>query len=133
MAKMHYLFLFLLVLAGSLTSCAVSQDEMQALDRAVRSYERAFRWGEYATARAFHKSDPQLSDLERRRLSQYRITAFNTLRFSVNDPHHAEAMVEIRYYRNDRPVIKQITHRFRWQRDKDSDIWYITSAFPKIR
>ena len=73
------LFKLVLVSAvlGSLFSCSISPDPMRTLDSSTSSYERAVRWGEFTRAKSFHKNEPTLSDLERRRLKLYRVTGYS--------------------------------------------------------
>lgn len=122
----------LVVLSSLLFSCS-TMDEMQALDASVRAYERAIRWGDFAKAKSFHKNNPQLSDLERRRLKFYRITSYSVIRNETSNDKNSLSMVEIKYYKNDRPVIKTLSVKQHWKRDKGSDIWYIETDFPNFR
>ena len=46
---------------------------------------------------------------------------------------NAYMLVEIKYYKNDRPVIKTITVRQHWKWEEKSEIWYIDTPFPKFR
>jgi len=117
----------------SLFSCSISPDAMQVLDSSTRSYERAIRWGEFTRAKSFHKSAPVLSDLERRRLKLYRVTGYSVLQNNTIDRYNAHLLVEIKYIRNDRQVIKSFTVKQNWKREKDSTVWYISTPFPKFR
>jgi len=125
-------FTFLAVLFSSLFSCA-STNELDALDKSTRSYERAIRWGEFARAKAFHKSDPVLQDIERRRLKFYRVTGYNTVSHQTPDINNSYVLVEVKYYKNDRPVIKSFTMKQHWKRDEGTEIWYLDTPFPKFK
>lgn len=133
MVKQLVKVLLVFTLSTSLLSCAVSPDEMMLLDRSVSSYERAIRWGDFSRAKSFHKSAPSLSDLERRRLKLYRVSGYSTLRNDTPDRNNSYLFVEIKYYKNDRPVIKTISVKQHWKRDKGSKTWYLNSPFPKLR
>jgi hypothetical protein len=117
----------------SLFSCSLSPDAMETLDKSTRSYERAIRWGEFTRAKSFHKNTPILSDLERRRLKFYRVTGYSVLQNNTTDRYNAHLLVEIKYIRNDRQVIKSLTVKQNWKREKDSKVWYLTTPFPKFR
>lgn len=129
--------LFKLVLVftifSSLFSCSLSPDAMVTLDKSIMSYERAVRWGEFTRAKSFHKDAPTLSDLERRRLKLYKVTAYKTLQNDTPNRHNAYLLVEIKYYKNDRPVIKSMTVKQHWKREAESEIWYLDTPFPKFR
>ena len=133
MVKRLVKLILIFTISTSLFSCAISPDEMELLDTSVRSYERAIRWGEFGRAKSFHKSDPALSDIERRRLKLYRVTDYATLQNDTPDRHNSYLFVEIKYYKNDHPVIKSITVKQHWKRDKEGKIWYLDSAFPKFK
>lgn len=117
----------------SLLSCSLSPDEMVLLDRSIRSYEKAIRWGDFTRAKSFHKNASMLSDLERRRLKFYRVTGYSILQNNTPDRNNSHLLVEIKYYKNDRPVIKTFTINQYWKREEGSKIWYLDSPFPKFR
>lgn len=125
-------FVLLAALFSSLFSCA-STSELDALDKSTRSYERAIRWGEFARAKAFHKGDPVLHDIERRRLKYYRVTGYNTVSHQTPDINNSYVFVEVKYYKNDRPVIKSLTMKQHWKRDEGTKIWYLDTPFPKFK
>ena len=129
--------LFKLILAFSilslLSSCAMSPDAMETLDSSVRSYERAIRWGDFTRAKSFHKNAPILSNFERRRMKFYRVTDYSVLRHDTPDKYNSLLLVEVKYYKNDLPVIKTISAKQHWKREKESKVWYLDSPFPKFR
>ena len=131
--KLFLKFTLLITILSSVFSCAVSPGPMKLLDNTVRSYDRAIRWGEFARAKSFHKDAPTLTDLERRRLKLYRVTDYTVLQNDAPDEYNAYLVVEIKYYKNDRPVIKSVVAKQHWKREKESKIWYLNSAFPKFR
>lgn len=123
----------LLVLIGTFSACAVSPDEMELLDKSTRSYERAIRWGEFARAKSFHKKSPVLPDFERRRMKNYRVTNYTVLQNDTPNKFNSYLLVEIKFYKNDRPVIKSITVKQHWKRDEGSQLWYLDSEFPVFK
>lgn len=133
MAKRLFKFIFIFAISSSLFSCAISPDEMQLLDSTVMSYERAIRWGEFRRAKSFHKNASELSDIERRRLKLYRVTGYSTLQTQTPDTHNSYVLVEIKYLKIDRQVVKSIVAKQHWKRDKEGKIWYLDSPFPKFR
>jgi len=124
---------FVFTIFSSLFSCSLSPDAMVVLDNSINSYERAIRWGEFSRAKSFHKSAPMLSDLERRRLKFYRVTDYQTLQNDTPNEHNAFMYVEIKYYKNDRPVIKSMTVKQHWKRLEKSEVWYLDSPFPDFK
>ena len=122
----------LIIVSTGLFACSTT-DEIELLDLQTMSYERAVRWGEFARAKSFHKDAPLLSDLERRRLKNYRVTNYSILNTRTPDPHNSYLITEIKYYKNDRPVVKSITVKQHWKREKESEVWYLNSSFPKFK
>ena len=133
MVKPLFKLILVFTIFISLFSCSVTPDPMQLLDKSVNSYERAIRWGEFVRAKSFHKNAPSMSDLERRRMKFYRVTGYTTLQNDTPNTHNSFLVVEIKYYKNDRPVIKTLTVKQHWKRDKEGKIWYLDSSFPKFR
>ena len=115
-----------------LFSCTTT-NEIELLELQTMSYERSIRWGEFARAKSFHKDEPLLTDLERRRLKNYRVTDYTILQTRTPDPNNSYLIVEIKYYKNDRPVIKSFTVKQHWERKADGEVWYISSPFPKFK
>jgi hypothetical protein len=133
MVKLLAKFFLLLTVLSSLVSCAMSPDPMEMLDSSTRSYERAIRWGGFQQAKSFHKNSPVLSDIERRRMKFYRVTGYNVLQHNTPDKFNSHLLVEIKYYKNDMPVVKTIVTKQHWKRDKESEVWYLESDFPKFK
>lgn len=133
MVKRLFKLVVVFILSIPLFSCSLTSDAMVSLDISSISYEKAIRWGEFSKAKSFHKNSSKLRDIERRRLKFYRVTDYATLQTSTPDEFNSLALVEIKYYKNDRPVIKSITVKQHWKRDKDSEVWYLDSSFPKFR
>lgn len=133
MVKPLFKLILLFTVLSSMISCSLSPDAMQTLDSSVRSYERAIRWGGFSRAKSFHKNSPTLSDLDRRRLKFYRVTGYNVLQHNTPDPHNSFLVVEVKYYKNEMPVIKTMTVKQHWKREKESTIWYLDTPFPKFR
>lgn len=133
MLKPLFKVVLLFTISNSLISCSLSPDAMQTLDSSVRSYERAIRWGGFTRAKSFHKKSSTLSDFERRRLKTYRVTGYTVLQHNTPDPYNSMLVVEIKYYKNDMPVIKTISAKQHWKREKESTVWYLDTPFPKFR
>ena len=133
MAKQILNIFIIAWLLTAITSCSTMPDELEMLDKSLTSYERAIRWGDFNVAKSFHKGDPVLHPIERRRLKLYRVTDYKVLRNDTPDLNNAHLLVEIKYYKNDRPVIKTLTVRQDWKRDEKTNIWYVDSKFPEFR
>ena len=133
MVKPFIKLVLALSILSLLASCAMSPDPMQTLDSSIRSYERALRWGDFNRAKTFHKNGSTMSDVERRRMKFYRVTGYTVLQHNTPDKHNSHLLVEIKYYKNDMPVIKSITAKQHWKREKESKIWYLDTPYPRFR
>ena len=133
MSKAFFKLTLVFFIFTSLFSCSITPDELEMLDKSVRSYERAIRWGDFILAKSFHKTNPTLHSIERRRLKLYKISGYTLLNHETPDLQNAYSLVEIKYYKNDRPVIKTLTVKQHWKREKNSKIWYIDTPFPNFR
>ena len=133
MAKRLLNLILVLFILPILYSCSFTPEEIEMLDKSVRSYERAIRWGDFVRAKSFHKSDPTLHDIERRRLKLYRVSGYSIIHNDTPDLENAYMLIEIKYYKNDRPVIKTMTIQQNWKRDKKINLWYVDTPFPKFR
>ena len=122
----------LFIVSIMLFACTTT-DEIELLDLQTMAYERSVRWGEFARAKSFHKDAPLLADLERRRLKNYRVTDYSVLQTRTPDLNNSYLIVEIKYYKNDRPVIKSIVVKQHWKRDEESEVWYLNSPYPKFK
>lgn len=133
MFKVFFKLILVFSMLGSLSSCSVTPDEMELLDRAFSSYDRAIRWGEFSRAKSFHKDSPILSNIERRRLKLYRVTDYSILQNDTPNRHNAFLLVEIKYLKIDRQVVKSMTVKQHWKRDGESKTWYLNTPFPKFK
>ena len=133
MGKLLFKLILVLAVFSSLPSCSLTPDAMVLLDKSTSSYERAVRWGEFTRAKSFHKNAPVLSDLDRRRLKLYKVTAYETLQNETPDQHNSYLLVEVKYLKIDRQLVKSMTIKQHWKRDGESETWYLDTPFPKFR
>lgn len=128
--------LLLAVLSIQMTGCAggVSQ-RAKSLDTITRAYEKHLRWGKFEEARAFRKGPQEyLTDHERRRLQNIRVTGYDMLNSSLSeDQSTAILMVRIRYFHDEYAIEKTFIDQQKWQYDEASDRWFLLSAIPAFR
>ena len=133
MTKRLFNWILLSLMSITISSCAGVSEEMDLLDKSTKSYERAIRWGEFTRAKSFHKKSPKLHDIERRRLKFYRITSYKIIQIDTPNKFNSHVLLEIKYYKNDRPIVKSILAKQHWRREEDSKTWYLDSPFPNFR
>ena len=128
--------LLLLVVSMHLTGCAGSVSQRaKSLDTITRAYEKHLRWGKFEEARAFRKGPQEyLTDHERRRLQNIRVTGYDMLNSSLSeDQSTAILMVRIRYFHDEYAIEKTFIDQQKWQYDENSDRWFLISAIPAFR
>lgn len=129
-----FLFIFMssVVLTG--TSCSYIPDELESLDKTLKAYERAIRWRGYDFARSLQKNPEAISDAQRQRLKNIRVTSYKVINKTISaDYSKTDLIVDIRYYFDNSVVERVITDRQRWLYDKDRNRWQLDTAFPNFK
>ena len=120
-----------LLLAG----CATISDtkRQKSFDETTLLYEKAIRWGDFATARQFQRleSDAPGKPLPQAgiRVSSYRQLAKRTL----PDDNTIAVTVKIDYYHNDTLKVMTLTDNQVWSYTPDENSWHITTPLPAFR
>ena len=117
------------------SGCAGISERAKSLDLITRSYEKHLRWGKFEEARAF-KAGPQqyLTNSERRRLQNIRVTGYDMLNSSVSADHTtAILMIRIRYVSDEDAIEKTFIDRQKWHYDEASERWFLESPIPSFR
>ena len=117
------------------SGCAGISERAKSLDLITRSYEKHLRWGKFEEARAF-KAGPQqyLTNSERRRLQNIRVTGYDMLNSSVSADHStAILMIRIRYVSDEDAIEKTFIDRQKWHYDEASERWFLESPIPSFR
>ena len=122
------LFLFpFLLLAG----CA-AQDEAHNLDLTLLAYERTIRWGQLYDSHKFQKDPQPVSQQERERLKQIKITGYDLIT-REHTPGKYVQVVDIKYYYEDQAVIRTITDTQEWEYVKDKRQWLLLTTLPTFK
>lgn len=134
MAK-NMALLVMLTVAVLTAGCAGVSERAQALDTVTRAYEKHLRWGKFEEARAFRKGAQEyLTDSERRRLQNIRVTGYDMLNSSVSpDQMTAILMVRIRYFHDEYAIEKTFIDQQKWQFDETLGRWFLESPIPSFR
>ena len=115
--------------------CAGFSDRGKSLDKLTRAYEKHIRWGKFEEARAFQKGPQEfLTDSERRRLQNIRVTGYDMLNSHVSeDQSTAVLMVRIRYFNDEYAIEKTFIDQQKWQFDEEGEHWFLVSPIPSFR
>jgi len=117
------------------SGCAGISSRAKALDSVTRAYEKHIRWGKFEEARAFVKGPQEfLTDNERKRLQNIRITGYDMLNSHVaDDQATAVLMVRIRYFHDEYAIEETFIDQQKWKFDAASDHWFLASPIPSFR
>ena len=128
--------ILLLILSTVLmtSSCTYAPKELESLDKTLKAYERAIRWGDFNFARALQAKPVDISDFKRQRLKNIRVTSYKIINKVITpDLSKADLIVDIRYYYDNSVVERVLTDRQSWLYDNDRDRWQLNTAFPDFK
>ena len=128
--------LLVIVTVTALSSgCAGFSNRSKSLDQVTRAYEKHIRWGKFEEARAFKKGPQEfLTDSERRRLQNIRVTGYDMLNSHVSeDQSTAVLMIRMRYFHDEYAIEKTFIDQQKWRFDEASERWFLESPIPAFR
>lgn len=132
MSRLGALSMLALFGALLLSGCSATPDRQTLLDDTLRAYERALRWGDFATAAAFAPPGARTTDFKR--FAHIRVTEYNEVGGQLSaDGNHLRQVVKLSYYDTDYMVEKSLVDRQQWEYDAKAARWYITSGLPNFR
>ena len=117
-----------------LTACSSTPEEIESLDKTLKTYEKTLRWIGIDQINAFLKKEKQInfSDRERKRLKNIQVTGYRTVTTNATTSK-ASHVVEIRYFNQEYAIERTITDRQKWEYDKEEERWYLVSTIPRFR
>jgi hypothetical protein len=124
--------LALLLLCLALLACGGGSGLRRLTD--YEAYGSAVRWNEFD--RAVDYLDPQLraraplTDLERERLNQIRVTGYTVKRSDQTSETEMEQLVEIRLISVHTQVERVVLDRQRWRYDPETERWWLMTGLP---
>ncbi|MGM0679545.1 MAG: hypothetical protein ACQESY_06720 [Pseudomonadota bacterium] len=122
----------LIALALLLGACNTTPSELEDLDKVLRAYEHSMRWSRLELAVQYYKEPPELSERQKKRLRDIKITGYKILTVNASTTE-AVQVVELRYYNTNNHVVREITDNQVWEYNKEAERWALTSAFPEFR
>jgi len=128
-APAHTLWLLLPVLF--LSACATTSGRLDDLDRTLKNYDRAIRWGQFDAAYSFRKWEPNTQPAAPKSLQNLRVTQYKVLSTDLSiDKQSYTQVVKISYYLLDSPRERQTTDRQKWEYDEEQKRWWLASEIP---
>ena len=122
-----------LLLCG-LVACSAAPSRLNPRDAALTEYGFALRWSEFDQAMGF--LDPQvrlqhpLSDLERERLKQIKVTGYEVKDRHATADGNLEQTAEIRLINRNTQLERSITDHQAWRWDAEGKRYWLTSGLP---
>jgi len=125
---------FLLFSLFTTSSCSYTPEALDSLDKTLKAYERAIRWGDFKFARELQKNPLEISDYQRIRLKSIRVTSYKIIsKVIAPDLSRTTLIADIRYYLDSSAVERVITDRQTWLYDEKVDRWQLDSSFPEFK
>ncbi len=123
-----------LVLGLMLSACGVlPSDKFDSYKMSSSAYEKALRWGDFYSAYSFHKNEKPLTEKERARLKNIRVSEFEAINNIIDpDEKNARQIIELKYYVEAYQIVKSVTFNLKWEYDEKQKSWFITSPFPEL-
>ncbi|MDR9437175.1 MAG: hypothetical protein RI563_09840 [Thiohalophilus sp.] len=122
----------LIALALLLGACNTTPSELDDLEKVLRAYEHSMRWSRLELAVQYYKDPPELSERQKKRLRDIKVTDYKVLTINASTTEAVQA-VEMRYYNTNNHVVREITDTQTWEYDKETERWALTSKFPEFK
>ncbi len=122
----------LIGLALLLGACNTTPSELEDLDEVLRAYEHSLRWSRLELAVQYYKDPPQLSEQQKKRLRDIKVTGYKVLTVNASKTEAAQ-VVELRYFNTNYNIVREITDTQIWEYDKETERWALTSEFPEFK
>ncbi len=123
--------LWLLLPALLLGACATTSGRMDDLDRTLKNYDRAIRWGQFDAVYAFRQWKDEERPTAPQSLKNLRVTQYKVLSTDLSiDKQRYTQVVKIHYYLLDSPREREVTDRQKWEYDEEQKRWWLVSEIP---
>jgi hypothetical protein len=117
--------LFIMLLLGA---CATTADLMDNLNKSLRGYEKAIRWGQYEAAYSFHKWEAGAPPALPKNIENFRVTKYETFGEKFNEKDMImKQTVKLRYYNTETQREKSLQLPQEWEFDPKSKRWFLIS------
>lgn len=117
--------IFITLLLGA---CATTGDKMDDLNKALRGYEKAIRWGKYDAAYSFHKWDKGVQPTIPANMENIRVTSYETVGEKFNEKLMImKQTVKLRYYSTETLREKAMQLPQEWKYFPELKRWYLIS------
>ncbi|MCG6892965.1 MAG: hypothetical protein LJE65_05115 [Desulfobacteraceae bacterium] len=132
MIQRIFVFLLIPALLGCATMGGIRR--MQQFNRVQKQYQSYMLRSDLEAASGMLAPDgPESNRLDREEMKLIQVTRYDVKETVVSeDKSTVYQLVEIHYYRNDRPVEKIVQDRQEWGFDEETGQWLLKSGFPPL-
>jgi len=127
-------WLMLVLTALLLSSCATQRDIMDDLNKTLRGYEKAVRWGKFEAVYSYHKWEEDQEPEIPANMENIRVTKYEPSRQKFDKKNKImKQMVTLKYYNTDDLRERSLKLRHKWEYFPKLKRWYLISdpiAFP---
>jgi len=117
--------IFIALLLGA---CATTGDKMDDLNKALRGYEKAIRWGKYDAAYSFHKWPDGVQATLPANMETIRVTSYETVGEKFNEKQMImKQTIKLRYYSTETLREKAMQLPQEWKYFPELKRWYLIS------
>ena len=128
--------LAVLLLAVLIFGCAVSEKmRMNKFSEASKAYGEAVVWGHYEAANYYLKdsgTDKIKSDSEN--LINFKVASYDVKKVKLSDDKsQVTQIVEIKYFRLNKMIVKSIRDKQLWEYDLKDNRWVLVTGLPEFK
>lgn len=111
-----------------LGGCATKGDMMDNLNKTLRGYEKAVRWGEFEAVYSYYKWENDEEPEIPANMENIRVTKYEPSRQKFDQKNRImKQMVTLRYYNTDDLRERSLKHRHEWKYFPKLKRWYLIS------
>lgn len=119
-----------------LVGCATieKQEMMNSLEKTLRGYENAIRWGYYQVAQSYRKVREKEQPPDYKKLKEFKVSTYEVIKKDMSeDKMRLQQTVEIKYYHINFLIEKTLINELLWVFDVEEKKWYLHSKLPDFK
>lgn len=122
--RRYFLYFLSAIVLGA---CATSSDQLDRLNQALGTYEKAVRWADFDSAYALHKNKQAVPD----QLKDIRVTRYEVKDLQFDSATmSASQTASIRYYNTGTSREHELEQQQLWEYDQQTKRWLLISEPP---
>lgn len=107
---------------------------MNSLEKTLRGYENAIRWGYYQVAQSYRKVREKEQPPDYKKLKEFKVSTYEVIKKDMSeDKMRLQQTVEIKYYHINFLIEKTLINELLWVFDVEEKKWYLHSKLPDFK